>query len=222
MSDLMSHLPQAQTAQAVNVRSLGAIEYTQSLSLQREIHSGVADGSTSPTLLLLEHPSVYTAGRMTKDFERPVDGTSVVDVDRGGKITWHGRGQLVGYPIVPLRKRNEVVGYVREIESALIEVCESFNIPAERFCERSGVWIRDSRGDRKVAAIGIRVARGVTMHGFALNINPDLAAFSKIVPCGISDADVTSMSQETSRELTIAEIAPIVEDRILRALERVM
>lgn len=209
-------------ARAPRVQHSGLLEYQDALALQRELHTGIADGQTPPTLLLLEHPSVYTAGRMTKDFERPQDGTPVIDVDRGGKITWHGRGQLVGYPIVALRKRNEVVGYVREIESALIEVCESFNIPAERFCERSGVWIRDSRGDRKVAAIGIRVARGVTMHGFALNVNPDLTAFSKIVPCGISDADVTSMATELSRPITIEEVLPVVEDRILRALERVM
>lgn len=204
------------------VRDLGVMEYAQALAIQREVHAGVALGSTPPTLLLVEHPSVYTAGRLTKDDERPTDGTPVIDVDRGGKITWHGLGQLVGYPIVPLKKRNEVVGYVREIESALIAVTESFGIPAESLCERTGVWVRDSRGDRKIAAIGIRVAKGVTMHGFALNLNPDLAEFSKIIPCGISDADVTSICAELGRDLTVDEVKPIVIEKLSIALERVM
>ncbi len=209
-------------ATRVEVQHLGLIEYQAALTRQREVHAQVADGITPPTLLLLEHPSVYTAGRMTKDFERPQDGTPVIDVDRGGKITWHGRGQLVGYPIVPLAKRNEVVGYVRAIEGALIEFCRSLGINAENFCDRTGVWIRDSNGDRKIAAIGVRVARGVTMHGFALNVNPDLAEFSKIIPCGIADADVTSLSQELGRNVTIEEISPIVQGYILTALERVI
>lgn len=209
-------------ATRVEVHQLGLIEYQAALTHQREVHAQVADGITPPTLLLLEHPSVYTAGRMTKDFERPQDGTPVIDVDRGGKITWHGRGQIVGYPIVPLAKRNEVVGYVRAIEDALIEFCRSLGINAENFCDRTGVWIRDSNGDRKIAAIGVRVARGVTMHGFALNVNPDLAEFSKIIPCGIADADVTSLSQELGRNVTIEEISPIVQGYILTALERVI
>jgi len=146
----------------------------------------------------------------------------VIDVDRGGKITWHGLGQLVGYPIVKLRNRNDVVGFVREVETALIDVCLEFGIPAERYCERSGVWIRDKKGDRKIAAIGMRVAKGVTMHGFALNVNPDLSAYSKIVPCGIADADVTSMTQELGREVTIEEVLPLVESRILTALTKVI
>ena len=209
-------------ATRVEVHHLGLTAYQVALTRQREIHTQVADGVTPPTLLLLEHPSVYTAGRMTKDFERPQDGTPVIDVDRGGKITWHGRGQLVGYPIVPLAKRNEVVGYVRAVEGALIEFCRSLGINAENFCDRTGVWIRDNSGDRKIAAIGVRVARGVTMHGFALNVNPDLTEFSKIIPCGITDADVTSLSQELGRNLTINEISPIVQGYILTALERVI
>jgi lipoyl(octanoyl) transferase len=159
---------------------------------------------------------------MTKLDERPVDGTPVIDVDRGGKITWHGEGQLVGYPIVKLKNRNEVVGFVREIESALIEVCSDFGITTERICERSGVWIKDVKGDRKIAAIGVRVSKGVTMHGFALNVNPDMSAFSKIVPCGIADADVTSMANELGRQINIAEVTSIVEKRVLEALGRVI
>jgi lipoyl(octanoyl) transferase len=189
---------------------------------QRELVDAIAERSKPNTLLLLEHPSVYTAGRMTKLDERPVDGTPVIDVDRGGKITWHGEGQLVGYPIVKLKNRNEVVGFVREIESALIEVCSDFGITTERICERSGVWIKDVKGDRKIAAIGVRVSKGVTMHGFALNVNPDMSAFSKIVPCGIADADVTSMANELGRQINIAEVTSIVEKRVLEALGRVI
>jgi len=185
------------------------------------MHSEIADGLRPNTLILLEHPSVYTAGRRTLDSERPVDGTPVIDVDRGGKITWHGPGQIVGYPIVRLAKRHDVVGFVREIETALIDACKEFGINAERYCERSGVWIRDSKGDRKIAAIGIRFAKGVTMHGFALNVNPDLSSFDRIIPCGIPDADVTSMSQELDREITVEEVVPVVERHIYEALQRV-
>ena len=209
-------------ATRLEVRHLGVLEYSAALALQREVHAQVASGQTPPTLLLVEHPSVYTAGRLTKPEERPIDGTPVVDVDRGGKITWHGCGQIVGYPIVPLRQRNRVVEYVREIEAALIETCKHFGIAAEQFCERTGVWVRDSAGDRKIAAIGVRVAQGVTMHGFALNVDPELAAFSKIVPCGISDADVSSISAELKRDVSIEEVLPIVERKISLALERVM
>ena len=142
-------------------------------------------------------------------------------VDRGGKITWHGIGQLVGYPIVKLKNATDVVGFVREIESALIDVCAELGIKTERICDRSGVWIRDEKGDRKVAAIGIRVAKGVTTHGFAININPDLSAYDLIIPRGISDAGVTSLAKELGREISIAEVQPIVEKYILPALERV-
>ena len=150
-----------------------------------------------------------------------MDGTPVIDVDRGGKITWHGEGQLVGYPIIKLKNRNEVVGFVRVIEAALIKVCEEFGIKAEQYCDRSGVWIRDERGDRKIAAIGIRVAKGVTMHGFALNVNPDMQGFNNIVPCGIADAGVTSLSTELNRPLTIDEVVPVVEKYLYEALSSV-
>jgi len=200
---------------------MGLVEYEQALAEQRKIHNGVASGVTPNTLILLQHPSVYTAGRRTSVEDRPTDSTPVIDVDRGGKITYHGPGQLVGYPIVKLRNRNDVVGFVREIETALIEVCREFDISAERYCERSGVWLRDERGDRKIAAIGIRVAQGVTMHGFALNIDPDLSAFNKIIPCGFSDATVTSMKVESCRTISFDEVTDSVERRISEALERV-
>ena len=210
------------TTGSVVVNQLGIIDYQEAWQLQRSTLESIVAGESTNTLYLLQHPSVYTAGRMTKPDERPMDGTPVVDVDRGGKITWHGLGQIVGYPIVKLKNRNDVVGFVREVETALIEVVESFGIKAERYCERSGVWIRDSKGDRKIAAIGMRVAKGVTMHGFALNVNPDLTAYSKIIPCGISDADVTSMEAELGRAITVEEVLPLVESKILAALTRVI
>lgn len=203
------------------VKNLGLVEYGAALENQRAIHAGIVDGSDSNTLLLLEHPSVYTAGRRTEDHEKPMDGTPVVDVDRGGKITWHGDGQLVGYPIVKLKKSNDVVGFVREIEMALIEACREFGIEAERYCDRTGVWIRQDGRDRKIAAIGIRVAKGVTMHGFALNVNPDLSYFNRIVPCGIADAEVTSLSKELGRDVKISEVLETVTRHIHEALERV-
>ncbi len=209
------------TQTSIAVEHLGLVDYMNAWNYQRELVNAIAEETKPNTLLLLEHPSVYTAGRMTKIDERPVDGTPVIDVDRGGKITWHGQGQLVGYPIVKLKNRNDVVGFVREIEKALIEVCADFGIATEQYCDRSGVWIRDAQGDRKIAAIGIRVSKGVTMHGFALNVNPDMSAFSKIVPCGIPDADVTSMATELGRAIDIAEVTQSVEKRIIKALEGV-
>ena len=217
----MSALVQPLVDQTVVLRP-GILDYQTAWQLQRDTLEGIVSGSRPNTLILLQHPSVYTAGRMTKPDERPLDGTPVIDVDRGGKITWHGLGQIVGYPIVKLKNRNDVVGFVREIETALIELCREFGIPAENFCERSGVWIRDAKGDRKIAAIGMRVAKGVSMHGFALNVNPDLAAYSRIVPCGLSDAGVTSMAQELGREITIDEVLPLVESKILAALTKVI
>ncbi|MCX6443561.1 MAG: lipoyl(octanoyl) transferase LipB [Actinobacteria bacterium] len=199
----------------------GLVEYQKAWDVQRTIHAEVAAGSRPNTLLLLEHPSVYTAGRRTDEAERPADGTPVIDVDRGGRITWHGPGQLVGYPIVKLQKPTELVGFVREIESALIRVCADLGITAVRVEGRSGVWIQDVHGDRKIAAIGIRVAQGVTMHGFALNVNPDLTAFGQIVPCGITDADVTSLELELSRAITIDEVSPLVERYVFESLKRV-
>ena len=199
----------------------GLMEYQEAWDFQRKIHEEVASGSRPNTLLLLEHPSVYTAGRRTENGERPADGTPVIDVDRGGRITWHGPGQLVGYPIVKLQKPSELVGFVREIETALIRVCDDLGLTAVRIDGRSGVWIQDERGDRKIAAIGIRVAKGVTMHGFALNVNPDLAAFGQIVPCGIADADVTSLDIELGRSITIEEVIPLIERHILDSLKKV-
>ena len=209
------------SANSLDIQRLGTIDYLPALELQRKIHSGVADGSRSNSLLLLEHPSTYTAGKRTSMEEKPSDGTPVIDVDRGGKITWHGPGQLVGYPIIKLANPHELVGFVREIESALIEVCAHFTISTTRISGRSGVWIQDDRGDRKIAAIGIRVASGVTMHGFALNVNPDLAHFSKIIPCGISDAEVTSLSKELGRDIDIIELLPIVEKMVSATLLKV-
>jgi lipoyl(octanoyl) transferase len=206
---------------AIALSRQGLVEYQKAWDAQRRIHEEVASGERPNTLLLLEHPSVYTAGRRTDEAERPADGTPVIDVDRGGRITWHGPGQLVGYPIVKLQKPTELVGFVREIESALINVCADLGISAVRVDGRSGVWICDEKGDRKIAAIGIRVAKGVTMHGFALNVNPNLEAFGQIVPCGITDADVTSLQLELGRPITVDEVAPLVERHIFESLKKV-
>lgn len=206
---------------AIALSRHGLVEYQKAWDSQRAIHQDVVDGKRPNTLLLLEHPSVFTAGRRTDDSERPTDGTPVIDVDRGGRITWHGPGQLVGYPIVKLLKPTELVGFVREIEAGLIAVCSDLGLETQRIDGRSGVWVRDNQGDRKIAAIGIRVAKGVTMHGFALNVNPDLSAFKSIIPCGISDADVTSLEIELQRLITIDEVAPLVERHIFESLKRV-
>jgi lipoyl(octanoyl) transferase len=212
---------ETQTNSNIALSRHGLVDYQKAWDLQREIHTEVASGSRPNTLLLLEHPSVYTAGRRTEDAERPTDGTPVIDVDRGGRITWHGPGQLVGYPIVKLLKPTELVGFVREIEAALILVCADLGLTAIRIEGRSGVWIQDARGDRKIAAIGIRVAKGTTMHGFALNVNPDLAAFRQIVPCGIADADVTSLEMELGRTITIDEVVPLIERHVSQSLKKV-
>ena len=191
----------------------GLVPYEQAWARQRQIHDGVVAGTLSDTALLLEHPSVYTAGKRTEPWERPFDGTPVVDVDRGGTITWHGPGQLVGYPIVKLPDPVDVVAYVRRMESVLIDVCAELGVPVGRVDGRSGAWVlADAHGpNRKIGAIGIRVARGVTLHGFALNCDPDLRFFGNFVPCGISDAGVTSLSKELDRDVTVAEVLPIVE-----------
>jgi len=207
--------------QTISIQNLGLVNYEDAWEKQREIQAGVAAGENPNTLLLLEHPPVFTAGRRTAESDRPIDGTPVINVDRGGKITWHGPGQIVGYPIVKLKKGNDVVGFVREIEIALINTCQEFGVNAERYCERTGVWIRDAKGDRKLAAIGIRVAKGVTMHGFALNVNPDLSWFKKIVPCGIPDAEVTSLSVELGRNIAIVEILESLTRNITTALDKV-
>jgi lipoyl(octanoyl) transferase len=208
----------------LEVLRLGLVDYQEAWARQRELHARRVAGEAPDTLLLLEHPPVYTAGKRTEPHERPFDGTPVIDVDRGGKITWHGPGQLVGYPIVALADPVDVVAYVRRLEEALIEVCAGFGLTAGQVEGRSGVWVpadepgQGFRPERKVAAIGIRVARGVTMHGFALNCDPDLAAFGNMVPCGIPDAGVTSLSAELGRDVTTAEAMVPVEVAMTRVL----
>lgn len=199
----------------------GLLDYEKSWQMQREIHASVAEGATSNTLILLEHPSVYTAGRRTDALERPQDGTPVIDVDRGGRITWHGPGQIVGYPIVLLEKRNEVVGFVRNLESALIETLAEFGIQGISIPGKTGVWIKDEIGERKISAIGVRVAKGVTMHGFALNVSPDLTKFNSIIPCGMPEAETTSMEKELKRTISIAEVTPVLEKHMVEALAKV-
>jgi len=197
-----------------------AVEYLSAWELQRQVHARVTEGAAPDTVLLLEHPPVFTAGKRTDPGERPADpgGAPVIDVDRGGKITFHGPGQLVGYPIVRLPDHVKVVDYVRRVEEALIRTCADLGVTTARVPGRSGVWLRaDDRGpERKVAAIGIRVGRGVTMHGFALNCDVDLGWYARFVPCGIADAGVTSLTAELGRPVTVPEVAPLVE-RHLRA-----
>jgi lipoyl(octanoyl) transferase len=210
------------TKSKVLISHLGLVEYLPTWELQKNIAADLVNGKSEDTLLLLQHPSVYTAGRRTEESDRPQNGTPVVDVDRGGKITWHGVGQLVGYPIIRLKNPTDVVGFVREIESALIDLCAELGIATERVCERSGVWVKDSNGDRKIAAIGIRVAKGVTTHGFAINVNPDLSAYDQIIPCGIVDAGVTSIAKELGRDVKIEDVLPLIEKHLLPALDRVI
>ncbi|OII60312.1 lipoate-protein ligase B [Streptomyces sp. CC53] len=228
------------------------VEYQEAWDRQRDVHAARFADEIPDTCLLLEHPPVYTAGRRTAENERPLDGTPVVDVDRGGKITWHGPGQLVGYPIMKLPRPVDVVAHVRRLEEALIRTAAEFGLETSRVEGRSGVWVlgdpvkqpaslgglsldldprmqddefdprlngpeyapsnAGQRGeDRKLAAIGIRVAKGVTMHGFALNVNPDNTWFDRIVPCGIRDAGVTSLANELGRDVTVEEVVPVVE-----------
>jgi lipoyl(octanoyl) transferase len=191
----------------------GLVPYEQAWQRQRELHEAVVAGRNPGTVLLLEHPPVFTAGRRTEPSERPFDGTPVIDVDRGGKITWHGPGQLVGYPIVRLPDPIDVVAYVRRMEGMLLAVCADIGVTAGRVEGRSGVWLPAGSGqpERKIAAIGIRVAQGVALHGFALNCDPDLSWYDRIVPCGIPDAGVTSLSRELGRDVTVQEVLPIVE-----------
>ncbi|MEU0182479.1 lipoyl(octanoyl) transferase LipB [Streptomyces sp. NPDC006207] len=238
-----------------------AVEYLEAWEEQRRVHAARFADEIPDTCLLLEHPPVYTAGRRTEDSERPLDGTPVVDVDRGGKITWHGPGQLVGYPILKLPRPVDVVAHVRRLEDALINACAEFGLETTRVEGRSGVWVLGDpiedrppvipgltldfdprlqddefdprlsgpeyapsnagqrREDRKLAAIGIRVAKGVTMHGFAINCNPDNTWFDRIVPCGIRDAGVASLSNELGREVAVAEVLPVVEKHLRLVLE---
>jgi lipoyl(octanoyl) transferase len=204
------------TVPALRATRAGVVDYLTAWDEQRRLHEAVASGSEPDTVLLLEHPSVYTAGKRTEPWDRPMDGTPVVDVDRGGKITWHGPGQLVGYPIVRLPDPVDVVAYVRRVERLLIDACAELGLATTRIEGRSGVWVpEDDRGPaRKVGAIGIRVARGVTLHGFALNCDCDLAYFDRIVPCGIRDAGVTSLTAEVGRPVTVADALAVVERRL--------
>ena len=201
------------TTSTLQVLRPGLVDYREAWESQRRLHDAVVAGTQPDTILLLEHPSVFTAGKRTEPLDRPMDGTPVVDVDRGGKITWHGPGQLVGYPIVKLADPIDVVAYVRRVEQLLIDVCAEFGVATDRVEGRSGAWVRaDERGpDRKIAAIGIRVARGVTQHGFAINGDCDLANFDRFVPCGIRDAGVTSLSAELGRPVTVDDLLPVVE-----------
>jgi lipoyl(octanoyl) transferase len=201
----------------------GTVPYEDAWAWQRRLHEERVAGTGPDTLLLLEHPAVYTAGKRTLPHERPFDGTPVIDVDRGGKITWHGPGQLVGYPIVALPDPVDVVAHVRRMEQALMAVCSGVGVATALVEGRSGVWVlADDRGpDRKVAAIGVRVARGVTMHGFALNCDPDMAAFSNMVPCGIPDAGATSLSAELGRDVPVSEVIDAVEAAMREVLTAV-
>lgn len=189
------------------------IPYAEGWDLQRRVHADVVAGDRPDTLLLVEHEEVFTAGSRTQSSDRPTDGSPVIDVDRGGRITWHGPGQLVGYPIVRLPHRLDVVAYVRELEQLLIGVCAEFGVPTERVDGRSGVWVTSPTVD-KVAAVGIRVARGVTMHGFALNCDCSLDWQTRVVPCGIADAGVTSLTRAAGDRVTVAEAADVVESAV--------
>ncbi|MFL6128192.1 MAG: lipoyl(octanoyl) transferase LipB [Mycobacteriales bacterium] len=197
----------------------GLVPYEQAWAWQRRLHAERVAGARPDTVLLLEHPAVYTAGKRTEPWERPVDGTPVLDVDRGGRITWHGPGQLVGYPIVALAEPVDVVAYVRRLEAVLIGACAQLGLTAVAVEGRSGAWVRaDERGpDRKVAAIGVRVSQGVTMHGFSLNCDPDMAVYAGIVACGIADAGVTSLTGELGRDVTVAEAIEPVEAALHKA-----
>ncbi|HXR44795.1 MAG TPA: lipoyl(octanoyl) transferase LipB [Pseudolysinimonas sp.] len=200
--------------------SANSVPYLTALTDQRARHADVVSGRAPDTVLLLEHPSVYTAGKRTESHERPSDGTPVIDVDRGGRITWHGPGQLVGYPIVRLADPIDVVAYVRRLEGMLIDVLGAFGIPGVRVQGRSGVWLVDERrpvGD-KIAAIGIRVAEGVTMHGFSLNCSNGFDGYASIVACGLADAGATSISRELGREVTPSDVAPLIVERFERHL----
>ena len=206
----------ATTTTTLEIKRVGVVDYLLALDEQRRIADEVIAGRMPGTVLLLEHPPVFTAGRRTEAHERPFDGTPVIDVDRGGKITWHGPGQLVGYPIIKLPDPMNVVSYVRKLEDLLTRTCADLGLETITICGRSGVWLpaTQTQPERKIAAIGVRVAKGVTTHGFAINANPDLTWYDRIVPCGIPDAGVTSLSKELGREVTVEEILPIVERHI--------
>jgi lipoyl(octanoyl) transferase len=204
----------------IQVRQLDTVDYSDAWQLQRDVVDARVAGGAD-TLLLLEHPAVYTAGKRTEAHERPVDGTPVVDTDRGGKITWHGPGQLVGYPVIGMAEPLDVVNYVRRLEESLIDVCADYGLTAGRVEGRSGVWLPADAGRqaRKIAAIGIRVARGTTLHGFALNCDCDLSAYSAIVPCGITDAGVTSLTAELGRPVGVDDVRARVAEAVCDALD---
>ena len=214
MTDISTTSPQ------LSVVRCGLVGYRQAWAEQRRLHAARVAGTGPDTVLLLEHPSVYTAGKRTEPWERPADGTEVIDVDRGGRITWHGPGQLVGYPIVELPRPLDVVAHVRRMEQLLIDVCAELGVAAGRVEGRSGVWITGGGPDRKIAAIGVRVSYRVTMHGFALNCDPDLSAFGQIVPCGLTGTGVTSLTRELGRTVTVGEAAELVEPRLGQLLAR--
>ena len=199
------------------------VDYLRAWDHQRQVHAQVVAGELPDTVLLLEHAAVYTAGKRTEAHERPLDGTPVIDVDRGGKITWHGPGQLVGYPIVHLPQPVDVVGHVRRLEDVMIGVCRDLGLQTGRVEGRSGVWLPAAGGrpERKIGAIGIRVSHDVTMHGFALNCDNDLGYADVVIPCGITDAGVTSLSRELDRDVTVAEVLPLATAHLERVLEGV-
>jgi len=188
------------------------VPYLDGWELQRQVHRGVVEGTRPDTLILLEHEAVYTAGKRTEPQERPQDGTPVIDVDRGGKITWHGPGQLVGYPIVRLPEPMDVVAHVRRLERVLIDILRPLGVDGYQVEGRSGVWVRRPLSEDKVAAIGVRVQQGATMHGFAINCDNTLSGFGGIIPCGIADAGVTTVSEVVGREVSPADIVAAVAD----------
>ena len=198
--------------------SANSVPYVEGLELQRAVHRSVVSGEKPDTVIFLEHPAVYTAGKRTEPEERPTDGTPVIDVDRGGKITWHGPGQLVGYPILRLVEPIDVVGYVRMLEGILIDVLAEFGIDGRQVHGRSGVWVGPDGFEEKIAAIGIRVAEGVTMHGFALNCSNSLEPYGRIIACGIRDAGVTTMSRVLGREVDTAELIEPIKAGFLRTV----
>lgn len=194
----------------------GLVDYRVAWQWQRQLHAQRRADARGDTIMLVEHPSVYTAGKRTRDCDRPRDGSEVVEVDRGGTITWHGPGQLVGYPILRLPQPLDVVAYIRRIEQLLINTCAELGLATSLIDGRTGVWVpADERGPaRKIAAIGVRVSYRVTLHGFALNCSPDLAAFDPIVPCGLTDAGVTSLSAELDRTVTIGDVLPVIRPKL--------
>lgn len=219
----LPHPGSADHAHRLDIVEAGTVEYTEAWAWQQRLSAARLDGSGPDTVLLLQHPPVYTAGKRTRPADRPTDGSPVIDVDRGGRITWHGPGQLVGYPIVLLAEPIDVVAYVRILEEVLIAGCATLGLVTGRVEGRSGVWLAaeqaTGRPERKIAAIGVRIARGITQHGFSLNCNPDMAAYDRIVPCGIEDAGVTSLSSELGREVTVEEMIPVIAPLLRAALD---